>query len=58
MPPRGAHKEQILEAGMGLIYAQGYNATGIQDIANAAGVPKGSFYNYFQEQRGFRGRSH
>lgn len=53
MPPRGANKEQILEAGMGLIYAQGYNATGIQDIANAAGVPKGSFYNYFKSKEDF-----
>lgn len=50
---RGLNKEQILEAGMGLIYAQGYNATSIQDIANAAGVPKGSFYNYFKSKEDF-----
>ena len=50
---RGLNKEQILEAGMGLIYARGYNATGIKDIANAAEVPKGSFYNYFKSKEDF-----
>ncbi len=53
MSPRGVNKQQILDAGMNLIYAQGYNATGIQDIANAAGVPKGSFYNYFKSKEDF-----
>ncbi|MEL6405200.1 MAG: helix-turn-helix domain-containing protein, partial [Chloroflexota bacterium] len=26
----------------------GYHATSIQDIADAAGMPKGSFYHYFK----------
>ena len=50
---RGANKERILEAGLDLLYAKGYNATGIQDIADAAGVPKGSFYNYFKSKEDF-----
>lgn len=50
---RGANKARILEAGLSLFYAKGYNATGIQDIANAAEVPKGSFYNYFKSKEDF-----
>ncbi|MEO0434865.1 MAG: TetR/AcrR family transcriptional regulator [Cyanobacteria bacterium J06656_5] len=50
---RGANKAQILEAGLSLFYSKGYNATGIQDIANAAEVPKGSFYNYFKSKEDF-----
>lgn len=50
---RGANKERILDAGLNLLYAKGYNATGIQDIADAAGVPKGSFYNYFKSKEDF-----
>ena len=53
MARRGVNKEQILEAGMSLMYSHGYNAAGIQDIANAAGVPKGSFYNYFKSKEDF-----
>lgn len=53
MTRKRVNKEQILEAGMSLMYLQGYNATGIQDIANAAGVPKGSFYNYFKSKEDF-----
>jgi len=33
--------------------AKGYNATGVQDLANAAGIPKGSFYNYFDSKEFF-----
>jgi len=28
--------------------ALGYSACGVQEIVDAAGVPKGSFYNYFK----------
>ena len=45
--------ERIAEAGLELFLRQGYNATGIQQIANAAGVPKGSFYNYFTSKEKF-----
>lgn len=33
--------------------AQGYNGTGVKDIVDAAGVPKGSFYNYFSSKEEF-----
>ena len=40
-------KEQILTASLDLLHSKGFNATSIQDITDAAGVPKGSFYNHF-----------
>lgn len=32
---------------------KGYNATGIQEIITIAGIPKGSFYNYFASKEEF-----
>ncbi|MBN2222432.1 MAG: TetR family transcriptional regulator C-terminal domain-containing protein [Vallitaleaceae bacterium] len=32
---------------------KGYNATGIQEIATEAGIPKGSFYTYFSSKEDF-----
>jgi len=32
---------------------QGYNGTSVKDIVDAAGVPKGSFYNYFESKESF-----
>ena len=31
----------------------GYNGTSVKDIVDAAGVPKGSFYNYFDSKESF-----
>lgn len=46
-------KQHLLESGMAVIFRQGYNGTGVQDIVDAAGVPKGSFYNYFDSKEAF-----
>jgi TetR/AcrR family transcriptional repressor of nem operon len=46
-------KERILEAGAEIIHHKGYNHTGIQEILSAAGVPKGSFYNFFKNKEDF-----
>jgi TetR/AcrR family transcriptional repressor of nem operon len=35
---------------MRLFIARGFNACGVQDIADTAGVPKGSFYNHFKSK--------
>ncbi|GJJ05114.1 transcriptional regulator [Duganella rhizosphaerae] len=40
-------KEQIVTAGLNLLHSKGFNATSVQDITDAAAVPKGSFYNHF-----------
>jgi len=46
-------KEQIIEIGAEIIHQKGYNHTGIQEILNAANVPKGSFYNYFKSKEDY-----
>jgi TetR/AcrR family transcriptional repressor of nem operon len=40
-------REEILTAGLATLHGRGFNATSVQDITEAAGVPKGSFYNHF-----------
>jgi len=46
-------RQNILETGAALIHLKGFNHTGLQEILNAAGVPKGSFYNYFNSKEDF-----
>jgi len=46
-------KQTILEVGLALFEQKGFNATGIQEIATLANVPKGSFYNYFNSKEDF-----
>ena len=43
-------KEEIVKAAFEIIHRKGFNATGIQEILKRAGVPKGSFYFYFQSK--------
>lgn len=50
---RGRHREDLLDRGLQLFATKGYSATGVSDITDAAGVPKGSFYNYFQSKEDF-----
>jgi AcrR family transcriptional regulator len=47
---RGEGKDAILEAASRLFYSQGYNATGIQQIIDEAGVSKGTFYTHFKSK--------
>lgn len=46
-------KQTLLEVGLALFQEKGFNATGIQEIAAAAEIPKGSFYNYFSSKEDF-----
>ena len=46
-------KQRILEKGAEIIHQKGYYHTGIQEILDAAKVPKGSFYNYFNNKEDF-----
>jgi TetR/AcrR family transcriptional repressor of nem operon len=46
-------REKIIRKGARLIHAQGYKATGIQQILDATAVPKGSFYFYFKSKDDF-----
>jgi len=45
--PKPNVREKIIEAAMDLFHEGGFTATGVQDIVDTAGVPKGSFYNHF-----------
>jgi len=38
---------------MDLVHARGFAASGVKDITDAAGVPKGSFYAYFPSKEAF-----
>ena len=43
-------KEKILGAAQTLIELRGYSALGVAEICKAAGVPKGSFYYFFESK--------
>jgi TetR/AcrR family transcriptional regulator, transcriptional repressor for nem operon len=40
-------RERLLDAGVETFHRCGFNGCGVQEITEAAGVPKGSFYNHF-----------
>jgi TetR/AcrR family transcriptional repressor of nem operon len=45
--------DEIIRKGAELIHAQGFNATGLQQILQTVGIPKGSFYFYFKSKEDF-----
>ena len=53
MKAKDSKKRNLLETGTALMLCKGYHGTGIQQIVDAAGVPKGSFYNYFKSKEDF-----
>jgi TetR/AcrR family transcriptional repressor of nem operon len=53
MNKRDSKKDHILWAGLKVMMAHGYNGTSVKDIVDAAAVPKGSFYNYFESKQSF-----
>jgi TetR/AcrR family transcriptional repressor of nem operon len=50
---RHGKKAEILEQGAALVHRAGFSATSVADITEAAGVPKGSFYNHFESKDAF-----
>lgn len=44
---------RLVEAGAEILRRQGYNGTGIQEVLDACGVPKGSFYHFFKSKEDF-----
>lgn len=46
-------RELILSRGAAVMTRRGYHGTGVQDIVQAAGIPKGSFYHYFASKEDF-----
>jgi TetR/AcrR family transcriptional repressor of nem operon len=41
-------KEKLLDAARGLMLEKGYTATSVDDVCEAAGLTKGSFFHYFE----------
>ncbi|HEX4556860.1 MAG TPA: TetR family transcriptional regulator C-terminal domain-containing protein [Xanthobacteraceae bacterium] len=48
--PKPNVKEKLIAAGLKTLLAGGFNGVGVQEITDAAGVPKGSFYNHFDSK--------
>jgi TetR/AcrR family transcriptional regulator, lmrAB and yxaGH operons repressor len=47
MPAIPKHRKPIVDAAVALFRRQGYAGTGLNDIVDASGAPKGSLYHYF-----------
>lgn len=43
-------RDKIVQAALDRFHALGFSACGVQEIVDKAGVPKGSFYNYFKSK--------
>nr|WP_298689688.1 TetR/AcrR family transcriptional regulator [uncultured Dongia sp.] len=50
---RASKRSDLLEKGRELVHEAGFSATSVADIAEAAGAPKGSFYNHFKSKDDF-----
>ncbi|GAB6966781.1 TetR/AcrR family transcriptional regulator [Komagataeibacter kakiaceti JCM 25156] len=48
-----AARQHILEAARPLIGQRGFSAVGLAQILEVAGIPKGSFYHYFESKEAF-----
>jgi TetR/AcrR family transcriptional repressor of nem operon len=51
--PKPDTRSNLVQAGLQMIHADGYSASGIQGIVERADVPKGSFYTYFASKEAF-----
>ncbi len=47
MAPAPRHRQAIVQAAVSLFRKQGYAATGLNEILERSGAPKGSLYHYF-----------
>jgi TetR/AcrR family transcriptional repressor of nem operon len=52
-PPNPDVRVRLVKAGRDLFLRQGFNGSGVQEIATAAKIPKGSFYSYFPSKEDF-----
>src|ERR1700710_2366118 len=46
-------RDHLLATGLKVLHANGFHATGVQDITDAAEVPKGTFYTHFDSKERF-----
>lgn len=55
-PPKGRDTDTralLVRRGVELLTAQGWHATGIDEVLSSVGVPKGSFYHWFESKEAF-----
>src|SRR5213595_425416 len=50
---RRSLRDQILRAGLHVLFRSGYHAASVRDICAAAGAPQGSFTNHFRSKEAF-----
>src|ERR1051325_11150346 len=50
---RPSLRNQILRAGLPVMFRSGYHAASVRDICRAAGAPQGSFTNHFRSKEAF-----
>jgi TetR/AcrR family transcriptional repressor of nem operon len=50
---RHSLRNDILDAGLRVMFRSGYNGSSVRDIAAAAGAPQGSFTNHFRSKEEF-----
>jgi len=48
-----SHREDILNAGLKVMFRSGYEGATVRDICSAAGAPHGSFTNHFRSKEAF-----
>jgi TetR/AcrR family transcriptional repressor of nem operon len=46
-------REALCDAGVAALTEKGFSATGIDEILRSVGVPKGSFYHFFESKEAF-----
>jgi TetR/AcrR family transcriptional regulator, transcriptional repressor for nem operon len=47
---RASVRDQLIASAVEVFHTRGFNGCSVQDIVDAAGVPKGSFYNHFESK--------
>src|SRR5438876_11567693 len=50
---RRSLRNQILRAGLPVLFGSGYHAASVRDICAAGGAPQGSFTNHFRSKEAF-----
>ena len=53
LPKAHATKQRLLDAGLPMLLAHGYNDLGIQALLESTKIPKGSFYHHFKDKEDF-----
>jgi TetR/AcrR family transcriptional regulator, transcriptional repressor for nem operon len=51
--PKSSNRDRILEAGLKVMFRQGYGGAGVRDIVAEAPAPQGSFTNHFRSKEEF-----